>query len=130
MKYSYTIENLNCAHCAGKIEQKIANTEGFENVSYNFATKQLNFRSEKKNPVAEIQSICDSIEDGTHVVDNAAKVKKSDDEEKKFGLDKIFLIISIVLGLISIVLEYTVADTTTWGKYVLFVLCLAATVLA
>lgn len=130
MKYSYTIENLNCAHCAGKIEQKIANTEGFENVSYNFATKQLNFRSEKKNPVAEIQSICDSIEDGTHVVDNAAKVEKSDDEEKKFGLDKIFLIISIVLGLISIVLEYTVADTTTWGKYILFVLCLAATVLA
>ena len=130
MKYSYTIENLNCAHCAGKIEQKIANTEGFENASYNFATKQLNFCSEKKNPLAEIQSICDSIEDGTHVVDNAAKVKKSDDEEKKFGLDKIFLIISIVLGLISIVLEYTVADTTTWGKYVLFVLCLAATVLA
>lgn len=130
MKYSYTVENLNCAHCAGKIEQKIANTEGFENVSYNFATKQLNFRSEKKNPIAEIQSICDSIEDGTHVVDNAAKVEKSDDEEKEFGLDKIFLIISIVLGLISIVLEYTVADTTTWGKYVLFVLCLAATVLA
>lgn len=51
-------------------------------------------------------------------------------KKKKFGLDKIFLIISIVLGLISIVLEYTVADTTTWGKYVLFVLCLAATVLA
>lgn len=48
MKYSYTIENLNCAHCAGKIEQKIANTEDFENVSYNFATKQLNFRSERK----------------------------------------------------------------------------------
>ena len=56
MKYSYTIENLNCAHCAGKIEQKIANTEDFENVSYNFATKQLNFRSEKKNPVADWKS--------------------------------------------------------------------------
>ena len=98
MKYSYTIENLNCAHCAGKIEQKIANTEGFENASYNFATKQLNFCSEKKNPLAEIQSICDSIEDGTHVVDNAAKVKKSDDEEKKFGLDKIFLIISMIFS--------------------------------
>jgi len=23
MKYSYTLQNLNCAHCAGKIEQKI-----------------------------------------------------------------------------------------------------------
>ena len=36
MKYSYTIENLNCAHCAGKIEQKIANTEGFENAAVEF----------------------------------------------------------------------------------------------
>ena len=38
MKYTYTLENLNCAHCAGKIEQKIAQTEGFERVSFNFAT--------------------------------------------------------------------------------------------
>ena len=130
MKYSYTIENLNCAHCAGKIEQKIANTNGFENVSYNFATKQLNFRSEKNNPVAEIQSICDSIEDGTKVIDNAAKKKQPETKENKFSLSKLFLIVSIVLGLVSIVLEYTVADTTDWGKYLMFGLCLAATVLA
>lgn len=130
MKYSYTIENLNCAHCAGKIEQKIANTNGFENVSYNFAAKQLNFRSEKNNPVAEIQSICDSIEDGTKVIDNAAKEKQPETKENKFSLSKLFLIISIVFGLVSIVLEYTVADTTDWGKYLMFGLCLAATVLA
>ena len=130
MKYSYTIENLNCAHCAGKIEQKIANTNGFGNVSYNFATKQLNFRSEKNNPVAEIQSICDSIEDGTKVIDNAAKEKQPETKENKFSLRKLFLIISIVFGLVSIVLEYTVADTTDWGKYLMFGLCLSATVLA
>ena len=77
MKYSYTLENLNCAHCAQKIETKIAETDGFEGVSFNFATKKLNFESEKKNPLSEIQQICDDIEDGVTVKDNN---EKSDDD--------------------------------------------------
>ena len=39
MRYKYQLDNLNCAHCAGKIEAKIAETDGFEDVSFNFATK-------------------------------------------------------------------------------------------
>ena len=73
-KYTYTLDNLNCAHCAGKIEAKIAETDGFEDVSFNFATKLLNFKSEKQNPVSEIQAICDSIEDGVTVVDKTPKM--------------------------------------------------------
>jgi Cd2+/Zn2+-exporting ATPase len=46
MRYKYQLDNLNCAHCAGKIEAKIAETDGFEDVSFNFATKLLNFKSE------------------------------------------------------------------------------------
>ena len=61
MKYTCTLENLNCAHCAGKIEDKIAQTEGYENVSFNFATKKLNFYSDKADVVTELQEICDSI---------------------------------------------------------------------
>ena len=64
MKYTYILENLNCAHCAGKIEQAIAATDGYENVSFNFATKQLRFASKKGDTLEEIQAICDSIEDG------------------------------------------------------------------
>ncbi|MBQ4250694.1 MAG: cation transporter, partial [Ruminococcus sp.] len=55
MKYTLILENLNCAHCAGKIEQAIAETDGYEKVSFNFATKELRFESEKKHPAAEIQ---------------------------------------------------------------------------
>ena len=44
MRYKYQLDNLNCAHCAGKIEAKIAETNGFEDVSFNFATKLLNFK--------------------------------------------------------------------------------------
>ena len=73
MKYTLILENLNCAHCAGKIEQAIAETDGYEKVSFNFATKELRFESEKKHPAAEIQQICDSIEDRSC----GSRVKKS-----------------------------------------------------
>ncbi|MCQ2513926.1 MAG: cadmium-translocating P-type ATPase [Ruminococcus sp.] len=77
MKYTFILQNLNCANCAGKIENKIINTDGFENVSFNFATKKLNFSTNKSNPLSEIQAICDSIEDGVTVVDlMALKSKK------------------------------------------------------
>ena len=71
MKHTYILENLNCAHCAGKIEQAIAATDGYENVSFNFATKQLRFASKKDDTLEEIQAICDSIEDGVTVGDEA-----------------------------------------------------------
>lgn len=70
MNFNYTLDNLNCAHCAAVIERKIADTNGFNNVSFNFATKLLNFETDKKQPLVEIQQICDSIEDGVVVIDN------------------------------------------------------------
>ena len=68
MRHVLLLEDLNCAHCASKIETKIAQTEGYNNVSFNFATKKLQFESANNDPVADIQAICDSIEDGVHVV--------------------------------------------------------------
>ncbi len=67
MKQTLLLENLTCAHCASKIEAAIAQTEGYRNVSYNFATKKLSFETEKQDAKSEIQSICDSIEDGVRV---------------------------------------------------------------
>ena len=86
MRYKYQLDNLNCAHCAGKIEAKITETDGFEDVNFNFATKLLNFKSEKQNPVSEIQAICDSIEDGVTVVD---KTPKTDLKKYTYTLDNL-----------------------------------------
>lgn len=125
MKYTYTLENLNCAHCAGKIEQKIASTEGYNSVNFNFATKALNFYSDKNNTLTEIQNICDSIEDGVHVVDSAV-IKDSD--KKGLRAENILLIIAIVFGAAAAVIHFTasgnIADYTVLG------LSLAATLLA
>ena len=125
MKYTYTLENLNCAHCAGKIEQKIASTEGYEGVSFNFATKALNFYSDKEGTLAEIQNICDSIEDGVRVVDNTVK-----EESKKKGLkiENILLIVAIVFGVAAMVVHLAVSGDI--AEYTVLGFSLAATLLA
>ena len=121
MQYTYILENLNCANCASKIEKKIINTDGYKNVSFNFATKTLIFTSDKKNPLAEIQKICDSIENGVTVTKNETVSEKG-----KLKIDTVFLIISAILGVSSAVLHHTV----TGYEYLIFGLSLVATVLA
>ena len=134
MRYKYQLDNLNCANCAGKIEAKIAETDGFEDVSFNFATKLLNFKSEKQNPVSEIQAICDIIEDGVTVVDKTPKndiTTKAEPEitKKKINRDTIFLAISIVLAVVSEILHLTL-DGVTAVHYVVLAACFVATLLS
>ncbi len=131
MKYTYILENLNCANCASKIENKIINTDGYENVSFNFATKLLSFYSDKNNTLAEIQSICDSIEDGVNVVDNTVIEKENNSEKtnKKISINTIFLIISAVFAIISAVLHFTYHEAV-WAEYTSLTLCLTSTIMA
>lgn len=124
MKYTYTLENLNCAHCAAKIEQKIAATDGFDRVSFNFATKALNFESEKKNPLTEIQQICDDIEDGVTVVDSNKKA----DDGKASKVDKILLFTGIILGIAALITDLFVNAPAS--EYFVLGLSAAATLLA
>ena len=126
MKYTLTLQNLNCAHCAGKIEQKIAETEGYENVSFNFATKQLNLTTNKSKVRSEIQSICDSIEDGVTVVDN--KAEHNEDEDSKISL--ILLVISALIGASALALEIIFGESAVWSYWLLMGMSLTATLLA
>ena len=127
-KYTYTLENLNCAHCASKIESKIANTQGFENVSFNFATKILSFSSENPDSVMQIQQICDSIEDGVTVVDSSKKAKEK--QSGKINTDTIMLIVAIVLGAAAFVLHLVLPDNLTISTVILFILSVSATLLS
>lgn len=127
-KYTYTLENLNCAHCASKIESKIANTQGFENVSFNFATKILSFSSENPESLLQIQQICDSIEDGVTVVDSSKKPKEK--QSGKINSDTVMLIIAIVLGVAAFVLHLVLPENQTYSTVILFDLSAAATLLS
>lgn len=41
MKKRFRIENLECANCAAKMEDKISKLEGVDNVSINFMTSKM-----------------------------------------------------------------------------------------
>lgn len=127
-KYTYTLENLNCAHCASKIESKIADTQGFENVSFNFATKILSFTSETPDSLLQIQQICDSIEDGVTVVDSSKKAKEK--QNGKINLDTIMLIVAVILGAAAFVLHLTLPENQTYSTVILLILSVAASLLS
>ena len=77
-KYVYILENLGCAHCASKMEEKIKELPGVESATITYATKQLRLSAE--NPerlLPEIQKICTSIESQVKVVPKNVKASKS-----------------------------------------------------
>lgn len=83
MKYEFTLEGLNCAHCAGKIENKIKSDSRFSDVAFNFATKQLILTSDAQNVKSELQQIVDSIEDGVAVTQNSVESNGSSNKSQK-----------------------------------------------
>ena len=141
-QYTFTLENLNCAHCAGKIEKKLAETDGYENVNFNFANKKLVFESAEDVTAQDIQAVCDSIEDGVEVIDNnvkentvtAEKVNSAKKDKKaEIKNELISIITAAVLGVAAFGLELTVfpdAEFGTVGWFVLLGLSLVATVLS
>lgn len=127
MKYTFTLQNLNCAHCAGKIEQKIAESKDYENVSFNFATKQLKLTSDKIDVKRNIQSICDSIEDGVTVFENTDYEPQKENNSKS---KLIFLIASAVIGLSALMLELFIGESVAWSFWLQVCLCLASILIA
>lgn len=41
MTKAFTLENLDCANCAAKLERKLAKVPGVENVNVTFMTKKM-----------------------------------------------------------------------------------------
>lgn len=103
MEQKFIMEGLNCAHCAGKIEEAIKNTEGFSKVSLVFPTKTLYLNHKDKNVIKLVQKITDDIEDGVTV--KAIEDKNSSEENKSFIKENLLLFIAILFGAVAIVLE-------------------------
>lgn len=73
----YTLEGLDCANCAKKIEDKIAQTEGYEDVNVNFSTLKLSFKTEKQQGVEEeINTLVHGLEPDVVVIDENKKREK------------------------------------------------------
>ena len=66
----YQMQNLSCAHCAAKMEEKIQQIDGVNDAVIVFATKQLRVATEHPELVIDaIRAACTSIEPDVRVLD-------------------------------------------------------------
>lgn len=99
-KYSYILKNLDCAVCAGKIEDKIKEINGYNNVQVNFNTLKLTFQTDlEKDVKKEIIKIVKKIEPEVEVLD----INDMDAKKPKTKKSIVKLIIGIILASISII---------------------------
>ena len=101
--YRYTLEGLDCANCAKKIEDKIAQTEGYNDVAVNFSTSKLSFKTEKKEPKEEITKIVQSLEPDVLVHEN--EIKDEHEENSRNNSDIYRLIIGVVIYFLGMYLN-------------------------
>ena len=66
----YKIENLDCANCAAKLEQRLAAIPGVEAVTITFATKQLRLTAQDPDALLpELRRIAVSMEPDVRILD-------------------------------------------------------------
>lgn len=86
MKRTYEFENLGCAHCAGKMEEKIGKLPEVESVNLSFPMKKMYVETSSEDLLPVIQKICTDIEPDVIVTEVLKKSsKKRKDEEVHEG---------------------------------------------
>lgn len=126
----YILENLGCAHCAAKMEEKILNIPGISEASITFATKQLRVSAENPDDyLEEIQNICRSVESQVRVIPKEIQVSKIKEQTK--GVEKKKLSGELLVILAGAVLYGAgiFAQRTEAGGIGLFIFILAYLVL-
>ncbi|MCH1982331.1 cadmium-translocating P-type ATPase [Ruminococcus sp. OA3] len=109
---TYILQNLGCANCAAKMEQRINQIADVENATITFATKQLKLTA--KSPqrlIPEIKKICNSIEDGIEIVEKETSVRSHEAVAAKKGMSESTralteIIIGAVLFIAGEILEH------------------------
>ncbi len=102
--YRYTLKGLDCANCAQKIEDKIAQTDGYEQVNVNFSTSKLSFKTEKQNNVKEeIIEIIKSLEPEVEILDEDNTIQEHSERNNS---DILRLILGIIIYALGIYLPF------------------------
>ena len=77
IKKEFILENLNCAHCAQVISERISKTKGVESCDINFATKKMTI-----NTLEGMNLSIDEIKDIVVNVEPDIKVKEINNDKK------------------------------------------------
>ena len=82
MRKVYTIEGLDCANCAAKLERKMNELEGVQEAILTFATEQLRIEADDPDALLpKLQQIADEMEEGVVIKPRVRGKKKSHDHE-------------------------------------------------
>lgn len=71
MKKKFKMNELQCAHCAAKMEDAIKKIPGVESANINFMMQKLTVEADEENfdrIMEEAQKCCDKIEKGVKIV--------------------------------------------------------------
>lgn len=100
-KYKYRLNNLDCANCANKIEERFKKENNLSDVVVNFSSLILSFMSNDDIKIEDISNIVTKIE--PEVV-----VTKIDEEAKetKKNYNLIRLIIGVIIALLGLYVNF------------------------
>lgn len=119
-KVVYTIENIDCANCASKIEKKINDLPEVEEAILTFATKQLQVASNSNEDLLPLlQEVCDSVEDGIVITQKSQSIKELHEAKKESKKSEI---ISIGIGALLFVSGMILKEKVEVLPSILFVL--------
>jgi Zn2+/Cd2+-exporting ATPase len=101
--YKFLLQNLDCANCAKKIEDKIASKPEYKEVVVNFSTLTLSFKTDKEKGVEEdIKKIVKDIEPDTVVI---SKDKKQIEQVQRNNKDIFRLFAGLAIYGLSVLLK-------------------------
>ena len=106
----YTVKNIDCAHCAGKIENLISEMQGIESAVLNFPLKKLSVKGDiNSDTLMLMNELARSIEPEVEIIpseeqetESAESVEKDDDMKKDIAV----LSVGVVLFAVSLVLHH------------------------
>ena len=100
-KYKYRLNNLDCANCANKIEERLKKENNLSDVVVNFSSLTLSFMSNDDIKIEDISNIVTKIEPEVVVT----KIDEETKETKK-NYNLIRLIIGIIIALLGLYVNF------------------------
>ena len=100
-KYKYRLNNLDCANCANKIEERLKKENNLSDVVVNFSSLTLSFMSNDDIKIEDISDIVTKIEPEVVVTKIYEEVKET---KKNYNL--IRLIIGVIIALFGLYVNF------------------------
>ena len=100
-KYKYRLNNLDCANCANKIEERLKKENNLSDVVVNFSSLTLSFMSNDDIKIEDISDIVTKIEPEVVVT----KIDEESKETKK-NYNLIRLIIGVIIALFGLYVNF------------------------